>query len=257
MVAFAIGKNPRGETRMLALEQEQIAGLRCVIARWQEREPAGIALFCHGFGAPGDDLVGLVEEFWRDSPDNFPNVAVVFPAAPLRLDDGEGRAWWPIDVLRLQELGESGDLERLAESVPSGLADCRQKIENVLTTLQNRWGVPPRRCLVGGFSQGAMLATDVALHSAGALAGLVVWSGALIHREAWSRLAVQGTPLQVLQSHGFWDPILPFAAGTALRDLLVNAGHAVNFLSFQGYHSIPGSALAGCLRMLRGLPNVP
>jgi len=238
---------------MWELTRERIGSLDCCLVKpTRERgEPTAVALLCHGFGAPGEDLVPVVEELLDDGPLAESRLAFVFPAAPLPLDpSGESRAWWPIDITRLQAISLSGEIGGLADLVPSRLATCRGLVEEVLSRLQERWAISPSRTVVGGFSQGAMLATDVALHATQPLGGLITWSGALINQTEWRQLATRQSKFPIVQSHGMWDPILPFATGEALRDLLTQAGHEVSFVSFQGYHAIPPAAIGATRSLL-------
>ena len=79
---------------------------------------------------------------------------------------------------------------------------------------------PGAKVVLGGFSQGAMLACDTALREGPKLAGLVVLSGTLVAEAEWAALfpTLRGTP--VFQSHGTFDPLLPFQAAAMLRDLI-------------------------------------
>jgi len=43
----------------------------------------------------------------------------------------------------------------------------------------------------------------------------------------------------VLQSHGSQDPLLPLFLAEELRDLLTQAGLAVEWVGFRGAHEIP------------------
>ena len=45
--------------------------------------------------------------------------------------------------------------------------------------------------------------------------------------------------LRALVSHGRMDPILPFAGGEYLRDLLQSGGLVVEWIPFGGAHGIP------------------
>ncbi len=239
---------------MWELLREQIGSLECCIIKPREElgTPEVLAVFCHGFGAPGDDLVPVGEFLLDDQLLVKSRIAFVFPAAPLPLDpSGQSRAWWPIDLARLEALADTTDISGLSNLVPGRLRTCRELIENLLTELQARWSIPAKKTVVGGFSQGAMLATEVALQAKARPAGLVAWSGALINQTEWRNLAATGERLEVVQSHGLWDPILPFATGEALRELLIETGHSVNFVSFQGYHSIPEAALGASRQLLR------
>lgn len=238
---------------MWELSRERIGSLDCCLVKpSQDRgQPQAVALFCHGFGAPGDDLVPVAEELLDDVRLAESRLAFVFPAAPLVLDPtGQSRAWWPIDLARLQALSVTGDISGMSDLVPSRLATCRSLVGEVLGHLQARWEISQKRTVVGGFSQGAMLATDVALHAEAPLGGLIAWSGALINQIEWRELASSQPRFPVVQSHGLWDPILPFATGEALRDLLMTSGYEVDFVSFQGYHSIPPAALGATRRLL-------
>jgi phospholipase/carboxylesterase len=92
---------------------------------------------------------------------------------------------------------------------------------------------------MGGFSQGAMLATDVVLRENRDFAGLVVLSGTLLAASEWTPLMPKRKGFSVLQSHGRSDPILPFLVAEKLRDALTSAGASVEFMPFNGGHGIP------------------
>ena len=88
-----------------------------------------------------------------------------------------------------------------------------------------------------------MVATDVTLRLEEAPAGLFIFSGTLICEPEWRKRAPARRGLEVLQSHGTQDPLLPFQRALALRDLLVEAGLNVDFLPFEGVHTISLEAL--------------
>ena len=48
-----------------------------------ETAPGFLIVLCHGFGAPGDDLVPLGAEMLARNPRLAEQVRFVFPAAPL------------------------------------------------------------------------------------------------------------------------------------------------------------------------------
>ena len=104
--------------------------------------------------------------------------------------------------------------------------------------------------MLGGFSQGSMLACDFALRDPRPLAGLALLSSTVICRSEWQKLAPSRAGLPVLQSHGKDDPILPFALAENERDLLRDAGLDVEFVAFNGGHGIPGGVLDALGRFL-------
>src|SRR5213595_2529066 len=92
----------------------------------------------HGFGAPGDDLVALAQYIRLPSPDL---VRFVFPAAPIELGGlyGDARAWWRLDLERLERELSSGQERDRRSEVPDGLTDARTKLASWLTALEARY----------------------------------------------------------------------------------------------------------------------
>jgi phospholipase/carboxylesterase len=196
-------------------------------------------LLCHGFGAPGDDLVGLARAV-HIGGDVDPGVRWFFPEAPIALDWGGGRAWWPIDILRMQQLHLRGQADQLRSETPPGLAPAREALEGVLAALERDHGVDRSRLVIGGFSQGAMLATEVALAAEVPFAGLAILSGTLISADRWAAAAsARGASIHALVSHGRRDPLLPFEDAERLRALLEQGGATVTWVPHGGQHEIP------------------
>lgn len=213
-----------------------------------------VVVLLHGFGAPGDDLVplGAALGLPRD-------VRFVFPAAPLSfsMGFGESRAWWMIDMERLQRAMMLGQARDLSGEDPEGLAPARERLVALLDDAERLLGAAPERTVLGGFSQGAMLSCDVALRTGRPLAGLVLLSGTLLAASAWQPRMAARAGLRVFMSHGRQDPLLPFSGSARLRDLLVEAGLGVEFVEFRGGHEIPGGVLARLQAFLRGLVAAP
>jgi phospholipase/carboxylesterase len=98
--------------------------------------------------------------------------------------------------------------------------------------------LPYGRIVLGGFSQGSMVTTDVALRLEEPPAGLCILSGTLIAREEWKAKAANRKGMPVFQGHGRYDDILPFQAAERLHELLTGAGLGVEFVPFDGPHTI-------------------
>ena len=226
------------------VSQTQMGGLNChvVDALAPQAEPELAVVLCHGFGAPGTDLVGLGPELIHREPLLASSTRFYFPEAPLSLDElgmYGGRAWWPLNIERLAAAVERGDVRNLRTETPDGLDMARTKLLSLVDQMTETTGLALGRIVLGGFSQGSMLATDVCLHLPTAPAGLCILSGTLLCEDEWRRLAARQSPFSVLQSHGRQDPLLPFSAAEALRDLLAEGGHSVEFIPFVGMHTIP------------------
>jgi phospholipase/carboxylesterase len=146
---------------------------------------------------------------------------------------------------RLMAAGRGGveEARHLRESTPEGLPKARRMLMQLVDEAARQVDVPLSRVVLGGFSQGAMLATDATLRLDEPPAALCILSGTLLVQKEWAQLAPRRAGLKVFQSHGRRDAILPFANATALRDLLTAAGLDVDFLPFDGEHTIPLEAL--------------
>lgn len=222
------------------------AGLDVIAAGGEDREGGGdgpLVVLCHGFGAPGEDLVPLFRQLAVPREVRF-----AFPAAPLDLGATlgpayrGGRAWWMIDPKSLEE-AQRGIRRDRSHVVPEGLAEARTMVTALLGELGGLLGATPEKTILGGFSQGAMVSLDVALRLPHRLAGLCLMSGSIVAVDEWQPLFATLKGVPIVQSHGRSDPLLPFDIAEKLRDLLRDAGADVRWVEFSGGHTIPGSVL--------------
>lgn len=221
-----------------------VAGLEVEVLQRTAGAPTGLVILCHGFGAPGSDLVPLHEALVDRAPE-LASVRFAFPAAPIELQGwGDARAWWLIDVEAVARLG--ADPERLREFrrvEPDGLPAARTALRSCVDALVAGSHLDWNQVVLGGFSQGAMITTDLALRAEERCAGLAVLSGTLLTEPVWKEKASRRAGLPVFQAHGRADPILPFGAAESLRDLLKDAGAQVEFHAFNGGHTITAAEL--------------
>ncbi|HET9931071.1 MAG TPA: hypothetical protein VFQ35_10305, partial [Polyangiaceae bacterium] len=131
----------------------------------------------------------------------------------------------------------------LVERKPEGIDEARTLLEGFLAAMQTELGVESERCVLGGFSQGAMLATDTVLRSERRYGGLLILSGTLLTSTEWQALLPARRGLPVFQSHGREDPILPFELAERLQKLMTDAGLDVTWSPFSGGHGIPRPVL--------------
>ncbi|MDW8246901.1 MAG: dienelactone hydrolase family protein [Sandaracinaceae bacterium] len=213
-----------------------------------------VVLF-HGYGAPGDDLVGIYRGLDVDRSFRF-----AFPKAPIVLEDALGlsrlgleppRAWWPVDVQALEEAILAGRHRDLSQSLPQGLREAEALASKCLDALEE--ALEPSHLVIGGFSQGAMLATSIALSSERRLDGLVAWSGTYLNEAEWRLRMSKRKGLRAFVSHGKEDPLLPFDAAERLAQDMTAAGWQVLFVPFRGQHQIPGIVLDRFEKWLREL----
>ena len=218
---------------------EKLGGLTVRLTGGTDGKGGGagpLVVLLHGYGAPGDDLVALSD--YLDVPTG---TRWLFPEAPLPVPMGYGnaRAWWMIDMARIQADRAAGRIRDMSSEMPRGLSDARERITALLDDLQRKFGGDPKQTMLGGFSQGAMLACDALLHSTQPYAGLIQLSGTLVAKQEWAPLLAKRKGLPLFQSHGTQDPILDYAMAERLRDEFLSAKLGVEWHPFRGGHEIP------------------
>jgi len=218
----------------LAFEEVRIpgGGADTVLLHGYAMGPADLSPFARSLGLPGRYL---------------------FPQGPLQLGDAR-HAWWP----RIQERRRAlhpGPRD-LALEHPADLPRARQRLADFLRAV--RGPQPARSLILGGFSQGAMLALDYALQAPPAagedLTALVLLSGSRIALADWSAQLPRLRDLPIFVSHGRRDGDLAFAAGEALVALLTAAAARVTWCPFDGSHEIPLGVWRQLKRFLQALP---
>jgi phospholipase/carboxylesterase len=216
-------------------------------------QPSMVVIFCHGYGASGEDLVPISAEILQANPTLVGKVRFVFPKAPILLGGMggfESRAWWNLDVERINAMLARGEERELTDEKPEGMEKARRKLLGLISEVGKQTGLPMSRIALGGFSQGAMLTTDTALRLEEAPAALAIWSGTLLNESEWRSLAKKRVGLKVVQSHGRQDPLLPYAMAEKLSALLTDSGLKVRFLPFDGPHTISRDAILAYAELL-------
>lgn len=230
---------------------ETLGALECVVVPARKAVVDQIVVLMHGFGAPGEDLVGLAKVLAAPEGTMF-----VFPKAPLTFAELygappsiEARAWWKLDLARIEQARNTGGIRDLTRERPEGIDAARAHVVGVLDALAKKH--PAAKVVIGGFSQGAMLACDTALREDRAFAGLVLLSGTLLAEDEWTALFPKLAKVPVLQSHGTTDDVLPYAIATRLRDALRAAGVKVTWIDFEGGHGIVDEVLTSLAGFIR------
>ena len=225
------------------MRMAQLGGLTLRLSGGTDGNGGGngpLVVLLHGFGAPGNDLVPLADVLDVPTGTRF-----VFPEGPLTLSFGprDARAWWLIDMSRIAQDQAAGRIRDLSNEIPKGLAPARNTMLAFLKEVEYTFNADPRKTVLGGFSQGAMLTCDAMLHTDRPYAGLVQLSGNLLAQQVLSPLMPKRKGLPVFQSHGAQDEILPYVGAERLRDALSQSGLAVEWHRFRGGHEIPEPVL--------------
>lgn len=204
--------------------------------------PARTAIvWLHGLGADGHDF----EPLFRGAaaagiPDGTRVVLPHAPQQPVTVNDGmRMRAWYDIAS---PDLTAAADLDGIARSAAA--------VGEVIAELEGD-GLPAERIVLGGFSQGGVLALWTGLGYPRALAGIAALSAYLPAHPTVAE-AQRATP--IFQGHGRFDSLIPFALGEAARDRLPDLGtRAPEWHAYAMDHGVSDAEIADLLTWLGGV----
>ncbi|MBD3766077.1 MAG: alpha/beta fold hydrolase [Rhodobacterales bacterium] len=196
-----------------------------------------IVVFLHGYGADGADLLGLADPMAPHLPDTL----FLAPDAPQPcVANPFGRQWFPIPWI-----DGSSEVE-----AAEGLARAATDLDAFLDARLAETGLSPDRLALVGFSQGAMVALQVAPRRPAAVAGVVAISGRLLDPARLAAEALVRPP--VLLIHGDRDEVVPFADLDLAGRALAGAGFEVYAHVMRGTgHGIAPDGLGAALAFLR------
>lgn len=189
-------------------------------------------LFFHGYGANAQDLSGFhtlqlpVSCRW------------IFPNAPLELQASYnafgGRAWFPLEI-------DSSNNRFYSDKY--SLYHLKKHCQQLLQLIQSL-NLSSDKIILGGFSQGAVVALNLALRMHPPPQALVIMSGALFPLEVLNkekqRFSKGGS---FFQCHGMADPLLSYSEAKNVYNFLKDLQWTGKFISFDGGHEIPQAVL--------------
>jgi phospholipase/carboxylesterase len=187
--------------------------------------PTIVAL--HGWGANAHDLLGLAPYLHGG------RALVVCPEGPVSFAIGpgqQGHGWFPITG------GAPPD--------PAEFARGKAALVGWLDEALARYPVDRRKLVLLGFSQGGVMAYDLALREPERFAGLVALSSWLPQGLVGAIPRQPGhAMLPAFVCHGTRDPMLPVAMGRASRDGLLALGVPTLYREYEMAHEIRPEAL--------------
>ena len=151
-----------------------------------------LVVLLHGYGADGNDLIGLAPHLAQALPD----AAFVSPHAPFACEMAPyGRQWFSLT-------------DRAPARMMEGAQMCAPILERVLDLeLANRKLSDADLALVG-FSQGTMTALHVGLRRVTPPAGILGYSGALVGADSLGDEMLVRPPVMLI--HGDDDPVVDY-----------------------------------------------
>ena len=195
-----------------------------------------LLVLMHGVGSNEQDLFSLASQI----PDRF---HVVSLRAPFRMGPG-AHAWFDFSI------EPNGDRSINAEQEARSRALAAQAVAAAAEQL----GIPPERVVVGGFSQGGIMALSLLLTRPELMHAALVWHSRLLQQvlpHAAPADALRGKRLWL--SHGTHDNVIPLAHAQAIAHHMAPLPVAVEYHEFPSAHEIRPSELAATVAWLESL----
>lgn len=209
--------------------------------------PDAAVIWLHGLGADGHDFAPVVPEIIHGAERA---VRFVFPHAevrPVTINGGmRMRAWYDILGLDAQSREDEAGFRATDAAVRELIAG------------QVAAGIPARRIVLAGFSQGGAVSLYTAPRFPERLAGVMALSTYLPLAQrlpAERRSANDATP--IFMAHGLADAMLPLSMGLDSREELKRAGYAVEWHQYPMAHAVCPAEIADIRSfLLRVLPSL-
>jgi len=206
----------------------------------QPADPTHVIIWMHGLGADGHDFMPMAHAL------NIPGLRWVFPHAPERsITFNQGmlmRGWYDIQ-----------SLDRLDHEDAHGLQTSRWQIRDLIEQERLK-GFPLENIILGGFSQGGVMALYAGLSQENPLGGIIALSCYLpLHQtfDEWRAPANQNT--EIFMAHGHYDPVLPIQLAQMSLDLLQSADYKVKWHDYPMGHQVCDEEIAALRKYVEGL----
>lgn len=179
-------------------------------------KPKQLVILLHGYGADGQDLIGLAPQ-WSSF---LPDAEFVSPDAPFPCEmSPHGRQWF-------------GITDRRPETMLAGVRMAAPIVDDFISEQLAQRGLDDSQLALVGFSQGTMMSLFVALRRERPCAAVVGYSGRLIGAELLADELRSRPPMLLV--HGDADPMVPVQCLPEAVEALQAAGVQV------GAHVSPG-----------------
>jgi phospholipase/carboxylesterase len=208
----------------------------------QSGQTKSLVILLHGLGSNGQDLISLAPYWAKDLPDTV----FVSPDAPFACDMVPPGYPNSYQWFSLQSRDPQTMLAGVKEAAPILEAFIKEQCE--------KYGVPPEKCALVGFSQGTMMSLYTAPHYNEELAGVLGFSGALLWGAETDDKALKKMPIRLI--HGEADDVVAVDSYHMAREILEEAGYDVSGHTSAGLaHSIDEKGISAGGEFLKTVLN--
>ena len=195
------------------------------------KAPDAAVVILHGYGANGDDLIGLAPLFAAA----LPHAIFYAPNAPHPWEGGGfgGRQWFGLPGYDPTAMQRDPNLrtERF-KAMTTGAALAAVPLNKFIDQVLAHHGLKANRLALLGFSQGTMMSLYVGLRRKEQIGAILGYSGALIGADKIAGEIAAKPPVSLI--HGAEDPVVPVQCVADIETALTPLGVSVEM------HIIPG-----------------
>lgn len=201
-------------------------------------KPSVMMVLIHGYGSNANDLITL-------APDLMPHLnsaVIISPSAPFKHEGGGGSGayqWYSL-------------LDRSPKAMLEGYGKAEVILHQFLEAKLKEYNLTFSDLILGGFSQGGMMALQYGTHSQQPLKGVISCSGYIVDDGAFGKGINNKTP--VLMTHGDQDGVVPpFAYHTSKEKLMSLGINVTGHLAKGVTHGIDYGCLTAIQNFLKKL----
>ncbi|MET1114112.1 MAG: dienelactone hydrolase family protein [Comamonas sp.] len=195
-----------------------------------------LLVLMHGVGSNEQDLFGLASYV----PAHFHvlSLRAPYPMGP------QAHAWFQFTVDRNGTRHIDVAQER----------ESRARLARTLAQMQQQLGIAPERTVVGGFSQGGIMALSQLLTQPQSLRAAMVWHSRLLPEvRALQADDAQFAGKSLWISHGTHDNVIPLTSAHAMRNHVQTLPLVLDYREYASAHEIRPDELQASMQWLGGL----
>ncbi|KAL3777324.1 hypothetical protein ACHAW5_005960 [Stephanodiscus triporus] len=210
-----------------------------------ESAQSATVIICHGLGDTADGFVDVAARL----SSSLPYAKFVLPTAPTRrvtMNMGMAMPSW-YDIV---------GLDRRSNEMCDGIEESRSRLAAMVDDETSARGLPRRRIVLAGFSQGGGLSLYTGMQlspEGGRLGGIALLSGYLPHSSGFVvSPGLEGTP--IFHGHGESDPLVRLEAANDSRDVVtsIKGGTDYRLVTYPNLaHSVSPEEVSDLLAFLR------
>ncbi|MBT6271990.1 MAG: prolyl oligopeptidase family serine peptidase [Rhodobacteraceae bacterium] len=197
---------------------------------------SSLVIFLHGYGANGNDLLGLADQL----SEHLPDTVFLAPDAPETCSVNPGGfQWFPIPWI-------DGSTEEESER---GLLRATEDLQMFIKQSMEEEGLSEAETILIGFSQGTMMALHVGPRMVDSILGIIGFSGRILNPEYLLEDCKSKPPTLLI--HGDQDDVVPFSSLSTAESTLQECGFEVETHVMEGTgHGISPDGLLACLNFI-------